>query len=248
MKKESTEVAVRQQGDFLIPSNSDLEIDTTELEGLSINFETIKIPSGGSIAFEVTSDDPNSPDLVKELEAIIIDHYPVNAYYETKYEGQNNPPSCSSSDGKTGTGNPSGSCKSCPLNSYGSAEDGIGKACKNLHRLYILRNGDLLPTRLTLPPTSLKPFSDYLVKKVVMKGMKSCDVVTKITLKKETSKTGIVYAQAQFAISKILTPDERAVMRNYADSIRSRTRIVKEEDFTDQISNVFGSDLVITEE
>lgn len=228
-KNETKELAIRQEGEFLLPS-ADLEIDTAELEGLSINFDTIKIPSGGSIAFEVSGENPESPDMVKELEAVIIDHYPINAYYESKYEGQNNPPSCSSYDGKMGVGNPSGNCKICVLNSYGSGEDGVGKACKNLHRLFILRNGDLLPTRLTLPPTSLKPFSDYLVKKVVMKGMKSCDLTTKITLKKETSKSGIVYAQAQFSVGRILGPQEKKVMREYAESMKNRTRMISKED------------------
>jgi hypothetical protein len=49
-------------------------------------------------------------------------------------------------------------------------------------------------------------------------------------LKKETSKSGIVYAQAQFAVGRILGPEERKVMREYAESMKNRTRMISKED------------------
>lgn len=48
-----------------------------ELDGLGpIPFDTVKVPSGGGIAFEVPSDDPESPDSEKSLVGVIVYHLP----------------------------------------------------------------------------------------------------------------------------------------------------------------------------
>lgn len=62
-------------------------------------------------------------------------------------------------------------CAECPMNEWGSAEQGNGKACKNTRLVgFISANGleeaeqvetaDLV--QLSVPPTSLKPFNTYL--------------------------------------------------------------------------------------
>lgn len=200
-----------------------------EMEGLqeSIDFDRVKIPSGGSLAFEVPGDDPDNPDMVKELVGVIVDHHPVNAYWPEQYSGQGNPPACSSLDGKVGIGNPGGVCKNCPYNQWGSAPDGSGgKACKNMHRVYLLRKGEMFPLLLTLPPTSIKPFSNYIAKRVVGRGKRSYEVVTKITLKREQNKNGIAYSQAQFAIVGELPADEVQKAAEYAKNIKVITRSI----------------------
>src|SRR5690606_27183725 len=203
------------------------EAMSEEMEGLSIDFDRVKIPSGGGLAFEVPGDDPDNPDMVKELVGVIVDHHPVNAYWPEKYSGQNNPPACSSLDGKTGIGNPGGSCQSCPFNKWGSDPDGNGgKACKNMHRVYLLREGEMFPLMLTLPPTSIKPFSNYLAKRVIGRGRRSYGVITKITLKRETNKGGIAYSQAQFSVAGELSPEETAKAAEYAKGSKSSTRSI----------------------
>lgn len=198
-----------------------------EMQGLEIEFDRVKIPSGGGVAFEVPGDNPDSPDVAKELVGVIVDHHPVNARWESKFDGQSNPPVCSSMDGMVGVGIPGGNCKTCPYNQYGSDDEGSGKGCKNMHRVYILRDGDVFPMLVTLPPTSIKPFSGFLAKRVLTKGHRSYGVVTKITLKKEKSKTGIEYAEAQFAVTGKLEPEHVEQMRVYSESIKSATRKVE---------------------
>lgn len=203
------------------------EAMSEEMEGLSIDFDRVKIPSGGGLAFEVPGDDPDNPDMAKELVGVIVDHHPVNAYWAQKYSGQNNPPDCSSIDGKTGVGNPGGACKTCPFNQWGSDPDGNGgKACKNMHRVYLLREGEMFPLMLTLPPTSIKPFSNYLAKRVIGRGRRSYGVITKITLKRETNKNGIAYSQAQFAVVGELSPEDAAKAAEYAKGIKAITRTI----------------------
>ena len=204
------------------------DIMAEELDGLGeIPFDRVKIPSGGGVAFEIPGDDPDSPDLAKEIAGIVIDHHPVNTYWESKYDGQNTPPSCSSMDGKVGIESETGethNCQNCPYNEFGS--DGEGKKCKNMHRLYILQEGSPLPFILTLPPTSIKNWKDYLGKRIVIKGHRPHHVITKITLKKETNKQGIAYSSAQFALGGKIQDSLKAELDGYKESIKKTTRSI----------------------
>ncbi len=208
-----------------------------EMEGLQLSFPRVKIPSGGGLAFEVPGDDPENPDTEKEIIGVIVDHHPVNAYWADKYAGANNPPDCSSMDGKVGLDADGNRvpCNSCQFNQWGSADDGRGKACKNMHRLYIIREGEMLPLLLTLPPTSLKNLSDYIALRVVSKGMRSYGVVTKVSLKKAQNAGGINYSQAVFALAGKLAPAQVSAMADYSLGIKSMTRSVAigDEGFVD---------------
>lgn len=222
------EVATLEQG-FQFPALTDdmREAIAEEMDGLNFEFDKIKIPSGGGIAFEIPSDNPDEPDIEKALVGIIVDHYPANVLFDGKYDGEKKIPICSSIGGKVGTVLATGEqkpCNSCYNNEYGSAEDGRGKACKNGHNVYLLREGELYPVLLTLPPTSLKPFNAYMTKRVIGKGLLSSSVLTKITLRKEKSADGIDYAQAQFAVERILTEEEKAISKDYARNIKEITR------------------------
>lgn len=230
-ENSSTALAVLQQHNFdLVPLTGDIgEIIAEELDGLgTIPFDTIKIPSGGGLSFELPGENDDTPVAATELVGIIIDHHPVNAFWETEYDGSNNQPDCSSFDGKTGLDTGSGevrTCASCPYNQFGSdIKGGKGKACKNMHRIYILVGGQPLPMLLALPPTSLKAWKNYLGKKVVVRGKRPWMVLTKITLKKEKNENGIAYSQAVFTKVADLTPTECETIKPMADSIKTLTR------------------------
>ena len=115
-------------------------------------------------------------------------------------------------------------CASCPHNQFGSDEDGRGKACKNVHRCYILREGNPVPLVLSLPPTSLKYMRDYIGKKILLKGMRCWQAVTRISLKKERSAGGIEYSRAVFSLDSVLSPEQMMEARQMADSIKETTR------------------------
>ena len=223
-----SEVATIPQG-FRFPALTDefrAELQE-EMSGLNMEFDKVKIPSGGGIAFEVPGDDPKSPDIEKALTGIIVDHFPTNAYFEGKFDGEKSAPICSSIDGKYGIDLQTGeekACDTCPMNQYGSGEDGRGKACKNQHNIYLLREGEAFPLLIVLPPTSKKPFNAYMTKRLIGKGLLSSSVVTRITLKKEKNAGGIEYAQAVFAVERPLSDEERAVAKEYAADIKKITR------------------------
>lgn len=229
--EETTALAVLQQHNFdLIPLSGELgDIIAEEMDGLgAIPFDNIKIPSGGGLAFELPGENEDTPTAASALVGIIVDHHPVNAHWETEYDGSNNPPDCASFDGHTGLDTTSGElrqCASCPYNQFGSdPKGGNGKACKNMHRIYILLSGQPIPMLLTLPPTSLAAWRNYIGKKIVVRGKRPWMVMTKITLKKEKNASGISYSQAVFAKVADLTPAECATIKPMSEAFKALTR------------------------
>ena len=193
-----------------------------EMDGLSLTFDRIKIPAGGGLAYEVPSDDVNNPDTVKEFKAVILYHHPVHTYYKEKYTGGNTPPDCGSMDGKTGIDADGvvNACKECEFGEFGSGDNGVGKACKQKRRLYILRAGEALPNILSLPTGSLGGFSKYVMR-LLSKGKKPGMVVTKFALKKEQNSGGINYSQAVLSVDRHLSDDEAAGLLSLSEQMKA---------------------------
>ena len=133
----------------------------SEMNGMDVSFDRVTIPAAGGTTFELPGELPGETDAAKEFTGVILYHHPLFAYYRERFTGGNNAPDCGSYDGVTGAGNPGGVCAQCPLNQFGSGENG-GKACKNKRRIYILREGELIPILLTLPTGSMKEFAVYV--------------------------------------------------------------------------------------
>ena len=216
----------------LIEREQALEVFQANMEGVEMQFERIKMPSGGALAFEIT-DESGETQYAKEIIGIILDHYPVNAYWLDAYSGENNPPDCVANDGKTGvatteSGLTGGLCRNCQMNQWGTdpQQDGSmgkGKACKNLHRVYFLPEGSVFPFLIALPPTSLKLFHDY-VRKLTNK-MKPCySVVTKVKLQKAKSGGGIEYSQVVFGKAAEFAPPVVMGIREIIEQLKPAMR------------------------
>lgn len=226
-----------------------------EMEGLDLEFVNVRVPSGGGVVFEVPNDDdPDDPETTKELIGVIVDHHPVNACWKDEYTGEKNPPDCFSLDGKTGVGDPGGNCRTCPLGgdtkeAWESGIDG-GKLCKNKHRIFLLREGEIFPLLIIAPVMSRKPLSAYLARSVISKGLRSYQVLTRITLKKATNKGGIEYSQLQFSSAGILDKESQEVMKDFVGGIRALTRtleIVDDRDYGEDYVEAEASEVEATE-
>lgn len=204
-KKENNEIK-----DTSFATQADMqwlsEAMNEDCAGIELQLDRIKIPAGGSTAFEIPSADGDDSEMVREITGVILYNHPANAYYTDKYTGGSNPPDCSSFDGIHGLGNPGGSCKSCPFNKFGSGE-GKSKACKNRRMLYILRDGELFPVILNLPVGSSGAYKNY-VKRLLTQRNSLSRVVTSISLKKAMSDSNIAYSQASFKFVRSLTDKE----------------------------------------
>lgn len=224
-----------------------------EFDGLgTISFDRVKIPSGGGLAFELPGEDEDNPVSSQEIVGIIVYDHPVNAYWRDKYAGGNEAPDCSSSDGKEGIERETGcinECSACPWNQFGS--DGAGKACKNMRRLYIVQEGEVMPLLLTLPPTSLRYFKDYKWNKIFAKAKRidrrTFDVVTRITLKKEKSGDGIVYSRAEFSLVGELNEVQKALVSNTGKMVMELAGRNKEISAADLASDNTGGFVDIAE-
>ena len=232
--KKNTQLAtIENNTGYLAETVNLAELFSEELDGLRPSFEKIKIPAGGGLAYEVPGDDPASPDSAKEFSAVILYHHPINSYYKEKFPGGNNPPDCSSLDGKLGVVSETGECRDCKTCSYakfGSGENG-GMACKQKRRMYLLREGEMLPIIMTLPTGSLAEFTKY-VTRLVTKGMKANHVVTKFTLKRAQNSTGINYSQVICAVDRPLSPEEKkniAAMTEQVKLIAGKVSVVETE-------------------
>lgn len=218
----NTEIMAAQKPGYLTEAINLNELFSEELDGLRPSFDKIRIPAGGGLSYEVPGDDPNSPDMAKEFSAVILYHHPIHSYYKEKFNGGNNPPDCASLDGKLGVEAETGECKDCskcPFAKFGSGENG-GMACKQKRRMYLLREGEVLPIIMTVPTGSLKEFTKYITR-LVSKGQRANSVVTKFTLKKAQNATGIAFSQVTCSVDRTLTPDEMKVISSMSEQVKA---------------------------
>lgn len=219
-EKKSKDTQLAEQGSFAAMEAMETlkEAMADDCAGLEFSFDRIKIPSGGATQFELPSDDAENVQTTPEIKGVILFHHPAYAYYQEAYTGGNNPPDCGSFDGVTGIGTPGGACATCRFNQFGSG-NGQAKACKNRRMLYLLREGDIFPTEISVPTGSLKAFTNY-VKSQLSQGKRLNSIVTKIRLKKATNSKGITYSQTLFSFDRLLTAQEKEVIGKMTEQIK----------------------------
>jgi hypothetical protein len=213
---------------FILPAvaeGNDFAAD--EYEDITPAFPRVKIPAGGALAFELPNpEDPDDPTPSKTIEGIIVYQHSANSYWEHS-DTNNTPPDCYSMDGVRGKGDPGGVCADCPLNQFGSGEGGNGKACKNMKQLYVLRSGDIIPLQLSLPPTSLKAFREYM-NNLRFGGYAPSGVLTQISLKKNESN-GNTFSVAAFKRTGVLSAEIAQQSKKYAADIRAQMQQIRQE-------------------
>ena len=88
--------ALMEQETFVLPAMAESEFSSAELaedmDGLQMSFQRVKIPAGGTIQFELPSDDPENPDYAKTLVGIILHNHATCAYWPEGSEYDENTP------------------------------------------------------------------------------------------------------------------------------------------------------------
>lgn len=200
-------------------------------EGLRASDLTrVSAPTGGRLSFEIPDPlNPGRPEMVHALEDVVLIHWRhARAYWPVDPSAPDSishaPPTCSSADGKfpvaTGefgdmgarkgenvplliAGEAKRTCEPCPMNQFGSHHKGNGKACKQQLLLFTLREGDLLPTLLSVPPTSLKLVRTFMISLSAKLQMHYSGVRMTFSLK-EASSNGNDYSQIVPSITGLL--------------------------------------------
>lgn len=199
-----------------------------EMDGINpaLLIERVKVPAGGGIAWEITDADGNA-DTAKEITGVIVDSHPANAMWFTEdMTGDNKNPDCASNDGKIGS--VYGDCATCQYNEFGTGKNG-GKLCKNTVQVFILRDGAIFPVMISVPASSIKAWNTYKASRLLAKGKKPGDVITRVTLKKSENKDGITFSEIVFNMAGNLDKATAAALRDYAQQIRPLTRVVAPE-------------------
>ena len=221
-----------EQNVFQLPmlTANDAEFSKDDLaedrDGMQLSLPRVKIPSGGALQFELPGSDPENPDYAKTLEGVILFQHAACAYWQEGSEYDDNAtPLCSSVDGKVGIGTPGGTCASCEFNQFRSASDGKAKACKNMRHLYILRSGEYLPILLSLPPTSLRPFNEFMNLSFLSRRRPAWSSIVEIGLKRVDNGAN-TYSVATFRKLRDFTGEELAQVKQYADNFREQIKMM----------------------
>ena len=237
--------------DFMLPTALDSDFSSEDLaddmEGLQLTMQRVKIPGGGNLQFEIRSDDPDNPDYERKLVGVILYHHLANAYWPEGSEYDDNvPPFCQSFDGKQGYGEPGGVCAACAFNQFGSTANGSGKACKNMRQVYLLRSGEYLPLQLSLPPTSLRPFNDFMNLAFVARRRPSYSAIVEIGLKRAESG-GYTYSVATFRKVRDLEGEGLAAVKSYAANFKEQVKSLlaqRVENYKSDVESLTGTALL----
>ncbi len=201
-----------------------------------------KVATGGGKAFDILTGDEENDTSVPSFAGVIVYNHNCNAYFDEDSTG-NTPPVCSSMDGVIGFDAEQDepiACKNCPRNAYGTAKNGRGKACKNMHRLYIMTEDSPIPLMLSLPPTSLKAFQSYRLSVLAAKKLKPNEVVTEFSLTSMQSQSGQKYSVVKFKLLGKLAPEQAEVARYFSEQMKaaaSRAPEMTGEDYNRGDSN-----------
>ena len=234
--------------DFMLPTALDSDFSSEDLaddmDGLQMTMQRVKIPGGGNLQFEIRGDDPDNPDYERKLVGVILYHHFANAYWPEGSEYDDSvPPLCQSFDGKQGYGEPGGVCAACAFNQFGSTANGSGKACKNMRQVYLLRSGEYLPLQLSLPPTSLRPFNDFLNLAFVARKRPSYTAIVEIGLKRAESG-GYTYSVATFRKVRDLDGDNLAALKSYVENFKEQIKTIlgqRVENYKSDVESLTGT-------
>ena len=244
--QNNTAVDVYQN--FVLPTALDSDFSSEDLaddmEGLQLTMQRVKIPGGGNLQFEIRGDDPDNPDYERKLVGVILYHHLANAYWPDGSEYDDSvPPLCQSFDGKQGYGEPGGVCAACAFNQFGSTANGSGKACKNMRQIYLLRSGEYLPLQLSLPPTSLRPFNDFMNLAFVARRRPSYSAIVEIGLKRAESG-GYTYSVATFRKVRDLEGEGLAAVKSYAANFKEQVKLLlaqRVENYKSDVESLTGT-------
>jgi hypothetical protein len=200
-------------------------------EGIKLTDLTrVRFPTGGATAWEIPDDLTGEPETTRTIRGMLVHWQPSRVYWDPPAEGEpettNEPPICSSVDGKVpvpggafgddgeyahrnlpvlveGRGNVR-TCEHCPMNQWGShpKEGRKGKACKQQILLFVVREGETLPTIVSVPPTSLAVIRATMVKLSARYQMHFSQFVFDLSLEKITK--GETYSKLVIRVAGLL--------------------------------------------
>lgn len=233
---------------ILEPTTFDLSILAAGTSELSDNLDQIEIRLPQiSILHQAQMFQMPDETKVASFEAVILDFNRLNAYWKESFDksGGQVPPDCFSLDAvRPSPYSPdlqADYCQECKQNAFGS--DGArGKKCQNKKRVHVLiEPKQMLPYRLTLPPSNLKAF-DLYVSALVGRGFPWRMVSTLFKLKPAQNKGGIVYSEIVLSAIGQMPPEQVALSKKIADKLMPilRDKDIRAEEYDGEAKEVIN--------
>jgi len=256
-----TEVALRSGNGTLVVSdefsekfpaiapNEELaELLGDALDGVELSpkrLPRVKVPSGGGVLWAVDVD--GEPAAVKSLEGALAYFRKQRAFWVDP-DPKGNAPDCASVDGKkpipggmfaadgeAASDNPGGLCRTCPMSQPGTdLKGGKGAACKDQRVLFLAEEGKVLPTVVTVPPSSVRSFEEFIVNLVNSKPIIPWwGTGIRLTLEKASNAAGNEFARIVFTATGRFSPDEAAVVRDFREYVKALVEQADPLEFVD---------------
>lgn len=200
------------------------------------DLERIKVPTGGAQFWSVPSVETGEIEAVRTFDGVVVSWKDTKTYWEKAFGADAvSPPDCTSDNGLVGIGTPGGSCAACPYNQFGSKEASAqnpnprGKACRDQRLLFVLREGSMMPTLVSLPPSAITDAKKYFMG-LASRSLLFSSVVTRFSLTPDKSSGGIDYSLAQLSFVERLAPENAEAVRAYAAAIAPSLAKVRDDD------------------
>ena len=91
--------------------------------------------------------------------------------------------------------------------------------------IYLLRSGEYMPLLISLPPTSIKPFKEFLNRAFVYRRRATYGSLIQIGLKKENNGSND-YSVATFRLVRDFQGEELAQIRAYANGFKEQIKAI----------------------
>lgn len=176
-----------------------------------------------------------------QIEVVVLMGVHTNAYYEGNYNPDNpTPPVCYA----FGTGDPDEvmrpheavktpfdegeGCDNCENNFYGTADNGVGKACKNGRKLLMITEDGFEGLEvaevvaLNVPPTSLKKWATYVQQLSTIHGRPIYGVQTLIKIEQDPKTQWVLNFELA---GKISDPESYAVIKSRLNGLFERVSV-----------------------
>lgn len=218
----------------LAPDEEMAELLAESLDGTDLevrDFPSIRVPSGGDTAFKVIRD--GEEQYVKTLTGVLV-HHKAQRVYWVDPEPSNKAPDCSSSDGKRPVAdglfgvngeraaeNPTGLCANCPMAQAGSDPNpkNRGAACKDQKLLFLVQPGEMLPSVVVAPPSSLREVKQFMIS-LVNSRTPWWSVEVELSLEKATNAAGISFAKINLKPKGKLEGEDAKAVKDYGNYIK----------------------------
>lgn len=204
--KATTSVAVRK------PSTGNIVSIQEALKNQAAGINARIAPASGNKIRVSQSKEFVLPDGTKTrdpLELVVVDFVTTHSFYETDFDKNNIvPPGCfaigvdpkAMTPSKNSPNAQSDSCQGCPMNEFGSASNGKGKACSNNRMLAVLpadASDDTPIWLLSVSATAIKAFDAYVQGVVRVFGMPPVSVITTVAFNDAVDYPQLTFSNPQ---------------------------------------------------